>query len=65
LIFSFLAPLDLPSLVALTDYRPKIPLRVYSSEGVLIGEFGQERRKGRLRITSVVLLKRCLLKRAC
>ncbi len=37
-------PLDLPSLDALTDYRPKIPLRVYSSEGVLIGEFGQERR---------------------
>ena len=34
----------LPSLEALTDYRPKIPLRVYSSEGVLIGEFGEERR---------------------
>jgi penicillin-binding protein 1A len=38
-------PLDLPSLDALVDYRPKIPLRVYSSEGVLIGEFGQERRE--------------------
>jgi len=34
----------LPSLEALTDYRPKIPLRVYSVEGVLIGEFGEERR---------------------
>jgi penicillin-binding protein 1A len=34
----------LPSLEALTDYRPKIPLRVYSAEGVLIGEFGEERR---------------------
>lgn len=34
----------LPSLESLTDYRPKIPLRVYSSEGVLIGEFGEERR---------------------
>lgn len=34
----------LPSLEALTDYRPKIPLRVYSSEGTLIGEFGEERR---------------------
>jgi len=34
----------LPSLEALTDYRPKIPLRVYSSDGVLLGEFGQERR---------------------
>ena len=34
----------LPSLEVLTDYRPKIPLRIYSSEGVLIGEFGEERR---------------------
>jgi penicillin-binding protein 1A len=36
--------LDLPSLGALMDYRPKIPLRVYTSDNVLIGEFGQERR---------------------
>ena len=35
----------LPSLEALTDYRPKIPLRVYSAEGILIGEFGEERRQ--------------------
>ena len=34
----------LPSLEVLTDYRPKIPLRVYSADGVLIGEFGEERR---------------------
>ncbi|MDN5836549.1 MAG: penicillin-binding protein 1A, partial [Nitrosospira sp.] len=34
----------LPSLDTLTDYRPKIPLRVYSAEGALIGEFGEERR---------------------
>ena len=34
----------LPSLDAVTDYRPKIPLRVYSADGVLIGEFGEERR---------------------
>ncbi|MGV8934206.1 MAG: penicillin-binding protein 1A [Gallionellaceae bacterium] len=34
----------LPSLDILTDYRPNIPLRVYSAEGVLIGEFGKERR---------------------
>ncbi|MBK7005525.1 MAG: PBP1A family penicillin-binding protein [Burkholderiales bacterium] len=37
-------PLDLPDLEAMTDYRPKIPLRVYTSDGALIGEFGQERR---------------------
>ncbi len=34
----------LPSLEALTDYRPKIPLRIYSAEGILLGEFGEERR---------------------
>jgi len=35
---------SLPSLEVLTDYRPKVPLRVYSAEGVLLGEFGEERR---------------------
>jgi penicillin-binding protein 1A len=35
---------ELPSLEALTDYRPKVPLRVYSDDGYLIGEFGEERR---------------------
>jgi penicillin-binding protein 1A len=35
---------SLPSLEALTDYRPKLPLRVYSEDGYLIGEFGEERR---------------------
>jgi penicillin-binding protein 1A len=34
----------LPSLEALTDYQPKVPLRVYSADGQLIGEFGEERR---------------------
>lgn len=34
----------LPDLEALTDYRPKIPLRVYTADHVLIGEFGEERR---------------------
>lgn len=35
---------ELPSLESLTDYRPKVPLRVYSEDGYLIGEFGEERR---------------------
>ena len=35
---------SLPSLGALTNYQPKIPLRVYSAEGLLMGEFGEERR---------------------
>lgn len=34
----------LPSLDALTDYQPKLPLRVYSEDGYLIAEFGEERR---------------------
>jgi penicillin-binding protein 1A len=34
----------LPALESLTDYRPKIPLRVYTVDNVLIGEFGDERR---------------------
>ena len=38
-------PLDLPDLSAMVDYKPKMPLRVYTSDHVLIGEFGQERRE--------------------
>ena len=34
----------LPSLEVLTEYRPKIPLRVFTADGALIGEFGEERR---------------------
>jgi penicillin-binding protein 1A len=35
---------NLPALDTLTDYRPKMPLRVFSADNVLIGEFGEERR---------------------
>lgn len=35
---------NLPPIDSLTDYRPKIPLRVWTSDGILIGEFGEERR---------------------
>ena len=35
----------LPDVSELSDYRPKLPLRVYSAEGVLIGEFGEELRQ--------------------
>jgi len=34
----------LPSLEVLTDYRPRIPMRIYSADGHLLGEFGEERR---------------------
>ncbi len=34
----------LPSIDALTEYRPKIPLRIYTADNHLIGEFGEERR---------------------
>lgn len=47
-ILAFLAAIlvypTLPSLEVLTDYKPKVPLRVYSADGALIGEFGEERR---------------------
>jgi penicillin-binding protein 1A len=36
---------NLPDISELSDYRPKLPLRVYSTEGVLLGEFGEERRQ--------------------
>jgi penicillin-binding protein 1A len=35
---------SLPDLHAMTDYRPRIPLRVYTADHVLIGEFGEEHR---------------------
>jgi penicillin-binding protein 1A len=35
---------NLPDINSLTDYRPKLPLRVFASDGVLLGEFGEERR---------------------
>lgn len=35
----------LPELDMLIDYRPKIPLRIFSADGILIGEFGKERRE--------------------
>ena len=35
---------QLPPIDSLTDYKPKVPLRVYSADGTLIGEFGEERR---------------------
>jgi penicillin-binding protein 1A len=35
---------NLPSFDAVTDYRPKIPLRIYTADGALLGEFGEEHR---------------------
>jgi penicillin-binding protein 1A len=35
---------NVPALDAVTDYRPKIPLRIYTADNVLIGEFGEEHR---------------------
>src|SRR5690625_7317520 len=38
---------NLPELSAMTDYRPRVPLRIYTADKVLIGEFGEERRNVR------------------
>lgn len=35
---------QLPEIDNLTDYRPKVPLRIWSSDGQLLGEFGEEKR---------------------
>ena len=35
---------NLPDIDAITSYNPKMPLRIYTSDHVLIGEFGEERR---------------------
>ena len=35
---------NLPDTSDLSNYRPILPLRVFSQEGLLIGEFGEERR---------------------
>ncbi|MCV2355799.1 PBP1A family penicillin-binding protein [Paucibacter sp. B2R-40] len=34
----------LPDIAELTDYQPKQPLRVFTADGIQIGEFGAERR---------------------
>ncbi|MDO9160207.1 MAG: transglycosylase domain-containing protein, partial [Burkholderiaceae bacterium] len=36
---------NLPEITSLSDYRPKLPMRVYSAEGELMAEFGEERRE--------------------
>ncbi|MDY7577459.1 penicillin-binding protein 1A [Herbaspirillum sp. RTI4] len=35
---------QLPALDVITDYQPKVPLRIYSADHVLLGEFGEEKR---------------------
>ncbi len=45
LVYQLLTVLPgLPPLDIVTDYRPKIPLRIYTADGALLGEFGEERR---------------------
>ncbi len=35
---------NLPDISDLADYKPKLPLRVFTADGQLMGEFGEERR---------------------
>ncbi|MFV0679041.1 penicillin-binding protein 1A [Ottowia sp.] len=35
---------NLPDVSELSHYRPKLPLRIYTAEGTLMAEFGEERR---------------------
>ncbi|MDR2207602.1 MAG: PBP1A family penicillin-binding protein [Azoarcus sp.] len=51
----------LPDLDALIDYRPRVPLRVYTADGFLIREIGEERRAVVKIETVPVALKQALL----
>ena len=42
--FLFAVYPNVPKIDAVTDYKPKIPLRIYTADNVLIGEFGEEHR---------------------
>jgi penicillin-binding protein 1A len=35
---------NLPEISGLMDYRPKLPMRVFSADGILLAEYGEERR---------------------
>ena len=35
---------NLPDITDMADYKPKLPLRVFTADGQLMGEFGEERR---------------------
>jgi penicillin-binding protein 1A len=35
---------NVPEIGGLSDYRPKLPMRIYAVDGLLLGEFGEERR---------------------
>ncbi|MEF7616424.1 penicillin-binding protein 1A [Aquincola sp. MAHUQ-54] len=35
---------NLPEISGLADYRPKLPMRVYAADNVLLAEYGEERR---------------------
>ncbi|MES3025401.1 MAG: PBP1A family penicillin-binding protein [Pseudomonadota bacterium] len=41
--FIVVAP-NVPEIGAVTDYKPKVPLRIYTADNFLIGEFGEEHR---------------------
>ena len=42
-VFAAIVP-KVPPIDAVLDYKPKIPLRIYTADKVLIGEFGEEHR---------------------
>ena len=42
-LYLYVSP-QLPSISGLSDIRLQVPLRIYSSDGALLGEFGEKRR---------------------
>ncbi len=52
---------NLPALDVITDYRPKIPMRIFSADGEILAEFGEERRN-LIRIQEVpTIMKQAIL----
>ncbi len=52
---------NLPDMQALTDYRPKLPMRVYTADGALLAEFGEQRRAVVTLAQTPVILQHAIL----
>ena len=52
---------NLPDVATLKDYSPKLPLRIYTEDGALIGEFGEEKRSVVALKNTPLILRRAIL----
>ena len=59
-LYLYVSP-QLPSISGLSDVKLQVPLRIYSSEGALLGEFGEKRRTPKSFDEIPLLMKRAFL----